>query len=261
MDPRFFQISFLGILLLVGVFLKDFSIQLIQIILTFSFGFLTQYLWTKFLNLKVGFLSAFVTCLGTSILLRSDSYFIHPIIVTLAVSSKFIFRINGKHVFNPAMFGVILALSLFPNSWISSGQWGFEIYTSLFLFLLGFSVTYKARVGIISFSFLLFYIVFLYYRIQFFGYRDDVFFHQIQNGSLILFSFFMISDPMTSPNHNYARVIHTFLVAIVAYTIAYKFFKPNALVWSLFLCSPIVILLDLIFKKEKYFWLPKTSSN
>jgi enediyne biosynthesis protein E5 len=261
MDPRFFQISFLGILLLVGVFLKDFSIQFFQIFLTFSFGFLTQTLWTRFLKLNAGYLSAFVTCLGTSILLRADSNYIHPIIITLAISSKFILRINDKHIFNPAMFGVILAINFFPGSWISTGQWGFEIYLSSFLFFLGFIVTSKARVGIISLSFLVFYFGFLFYRIQFFGYSKDVFYHQIQNGSLILFSFFMISDPMTSPNHNYAKIIHTFIVAFIAYLIAYKFFKPNALVWALFISSPVVLFLDKIFKKQKYTWLPKTSST
>ena len=42
----------------------------------------------------------------------------------------------------------------------------------------------------------------------------DYFIHSVSTGSLLLFTFFMISDPKTSPNHPVARIIWAVLIAL-----------------------------------------------
>jgi Na+-transporting NADH:ubiquinone oxidoreductase subunit NqrB len=253
-DIRFLQIFLMGILLSIGVLVRDFSISAVQIALTFFAGILTQFLWTKYLKLKIPYLSAIIACLGLSLLLRSDSLWVHPCISVITISSKFLIRFRGKHLFNPSMLGVILGISLFPGTWISPGQWGFELTIGIWLLAFGFIVSSRAGISEISYAFLLFYFSFLSFRIVHYGYNWNVLYHQFQNGALILFAFFMISDPKTIPNHKLARVIYAFFVAIVAYVWAFHFYLTNHLIWALFLCSPVVVLLDLKFKEKIYEW-------
>src|SRR5437660_11230101 len=107
-DARVFQIVFLAALLTIGVLLRDFSVQPLQIALAFAAGLATQAFWLKRLGLQQkGLLSAIVTCCGLSLLLRSDTLWAHPVAAALAMSSKFALRINGKHLYNPANVGVI----------------------------------------------------------------------------------------------------------------------------------------------------------
>jgi Na+-transporting NADH:ubiquinone oxidoreductase subunit NqrB len=42
---------------------------------------------------------------------------------SLAISSKFLLQVEKKHFFNPANFGIIAALILTPDAWVSPGQW------------------------------------------------------------------------------------------------------------------------------------------
>jgi Na+-transporting NADH:ubiquinone oxidoreductase subunit NqrB len=253
-DVRLLQIFLMGTLLGIGVFFRDFSIHPFQIALTFLSGILTQLIWMRILKIDISFLSTVISCFGMSLLIRSDSFWVHPLIAFLVISSKYTIRIRGKHLFNPAMLGVILGINLFPGTWISPGQWGFELTVGIWLLVFGFIVSGRARISEISYAFLFFYFSFLSYRILRFDYRWDVLFHQLQNGALILFTFFMITDPKTIPDHRAGRILHALLVAMIAYAWAFQFYKTNNLIWALFLTTPIVPLWDLIFKAEKYTW-------
>jgi Na+-transporting NADH:ubiquinone oxidoreductase subunit NqrB len=253
-DVRLLQIFLMGTLLGIGVFFRDFSIHPFQIALTFLSGILTQVIWMRILKIDISFLSTVISCFGMSLLIRSDSFWVHPLIAFLVISSKYTIRIRGKHLFNPAMLGVILGINLFPGTWISPGQWGYELTVGIWVLVFGFIVSGRARISEISYAFLFFYFSFLSYRILKFDYRWDVLFHQLQNGALILFTFFMITDPKTIPDHRAGRILHALLVAMIAYAWAFQFYKTNNLIWALFLTTPIVPLWDLIFKAEKYTW-------
>ena len=66
--------------------------------------------------------------------------------------------------------------------------------------MLGMLVTNRARRGDISWTFLAFYLGALATRVEYLGQRWAVWTHQLESGALLLFAFFMISDPMTGPN-------------------------------------------------------------
>ncbi|MCB1176450.1 MAG: RnfABCDGE type electron transport complex subunit D [Leptospiraceae bacterium] len=254
-DIRILQLSLMGILLLTGVMIQDFSISYKQVVLTFISGFITQYFWIKWNKLnKNSIFSGLITCLGLSLLLRSDTYWVHPIIAFLTISSKFLIKYKKKHIFNPAMLGVVLGISIFPGTWISPGQWGDEIIIIFFLLLFGLLVSRRARIHDISFAFLFFYIGMVYIRIFYFGYEFSVFIHQISNGALILFSFFMITDPRTAPNHRKGRIFHAFFVALFTFIWQFYYFKQSGLIWALFFLSPLVPFWDVLFKAKIFQW-------
>ena len=254
-DIRLFQLFIMGSLLSIGAFYIDFSIKIEQVLLTVVSGVLTQFLFIKIYKLNnIGYFSVLITCMGLSLLLRSSYLWVHPLICFLAISAKFLVRYNNKHLLNPAMFGVILGVNCLPATWISPGQWGHEFAIIFWLLAAGLFVTGRARTHSITISFLFFYIGLLTIRILYMGYQLPVWLHQFENGSLILFSFFMITDPKTSPDHPTARIIHTFIVALIAFIWQFYFYFTSNLIYALFLSFPLVPILDKIFVHEKFEW-------
>lgn len=254
-DARICQILFLATLLSIGVLVRDFSLLPQQMALTFAAGLATQALCVKLLGLRnVGMLSAIITCFGLSILLRADTLWAHPLAAFVAIAAKFVIRVEGKHLFNPANLGVIVGLTLIPGTWISPGQWGSDVIYAAWFVALGSVVTQRARRMDISWMFLGCYVALLGARVLWLGQSGAIFWHQLHSGALLLFTFFMISDPMTIPNHQRARWLYAVLVAVAAYCWQFYWFKPNALVWALFLMTPVVPMLDRLWPAQRHTW-------
>jgi len=255
LDPRVYQILFLGSLLLIGAVLCDFSLRLEQVTLTFAAGLAMQIACARALKLKsVGVLSAVITCLGLSILLRADSAWAHPLAACIAIGAKFVVRVNGKHLFNPANLGVVAGLVLLPGAWVSSGQWGSDLVYAAWFVALGSIVTNRARRMDISWFFLACYLGLITCRVVYLEQSLAVFLHQLQNGALLLFAFFMISDPMTNPNRRRVRFAYAAIVAVIAFFWQFYLFKPNGLIWALFTASPLVPLFDWVMPGDRFQW-------
>ena len=254
-DARLYQIAFLGVLLSIGVLVRDFSLRPEQMALAFGAGLAVQAFWVRRLGLaKVGYLSAVITCFGLSILLRADNLWAHPLAAAAAISAKFVLRTNGKHLFNPANLGAMLGLTLLPGVWVSPGQWGNDLAYACWLVALGGLVTQRARRWDVSWMFLAFYLGLVAANVLWLGKSWAILGHQMQSGALLLFAFFMISDPMTIPNRTAGRALHAAAVALLAFLWQYALFKPNGLLWALLLCVPLVPLIDRWMPAPRFEW-------
>ena len=152
---------------------------------------------------------------------------------------------------------MIFAIVLLPGTWVSSGQWGADVATAAWLVMLGTLVTQRARRADISWTFAAFYLGAVALRVAYLGQRFAVWAHQLQNGALLLFAFFMISDPMTGPNSRRGRVAHAALVAAIAYAWQFRFYRTNGLIWALIVAAPAVPLWDALWPAQKFEWSQK----
>jgi Na+-translocating ferredoxin:NAD+ oxidoreductase RnfD subunit len=78
--------------------------------------------------------------------------------------------------------------------------------------------------------------------------------HQVQNGAFLLFSFFMISDPKTTPESRAGRILFALSVALGAGYVQFVLFRPNGLIWSLALVSMTTPLWNRLFPGRRYHW-------
>jgi Na+-translocating ferredoxin:NAD+ oxidoreductase RnfD subunit len=78
--------------------------------------------------------------------------------------------------------------------------------------------------------------------------------HRLQSGALLLFTFFMISDPKTTPDSRAGRVLFAALVAWGAWYVQFRLFRTNGLLWSLALFSMAVPLIDWLLPGHRYAW-------
>jgi enediyne biosynthesis protein E5 len=256
-DPRLFQIVALGALLAVGAWVRDFTLRPEQSALAFAAAILTQTLVDRRRGVATsGVRSALITALSISLLLRADNLWAHPLAAVVAIGGKLVVRIRDKHVFNPGNLGVIFALVALPGTWVSPGQWGDDFALAGWFVAVGCLVVHRARRADVTAAFLAFHLGAVLARLLWLGQRTAVFLHQLENGALLLFAFFMISDPMTIPNHARGRVAHAALVAAIAYYWQFALYRPNGLLWALFVASPAVPLWDAIWPATKYRWKP-----
>ena len=267
-DARYFQIAFQAIFLTYGIGYLHWDGDAINYMLYFTTCFITQflcdYIRNKFSFKKFPFFinggtwkSAAITAFGLSLLLKTTHWQITILAAVLSIVSKYILTWKKKHIFNPSAIGIVLTILLTKQAWISPGQWGSGAVIFFMVCSLGFIVVTQVQKIDISLAFLLTFIGLLFARqIIYLGWPLDFFIHSVSTGSLLLFSFFMISDPRTTPNHSLARLIWAAVVAAVAfYLTAFKFVN-GAPVWVLVCASPLVPMLDYIFTAKRFQWIP-----
>lgn len=132
-DIRDYQILFLTLFLILGIGARDWTLQPQLILVAIVTCISIQWLLSSIVNhlsivrdkeQTISLRSAVITSLGLSLLLRADHWTTMAFAAASAIASKFVFKVDGKHFFNPANFGIISALALTPDAWVSPGQWG-----------------------------------------------------------------------------------------------------------------------------------------
>lgn len=254
-DPRYYQIAVLSGLLSFGVFALDFGIHWYNAIAIIITAQVTQYLCMRLVGIsRFDPWSAAITSLSLTLLLRTDIVAIAMLAAVIAISSKFLVRVRGKHIFNPANVALVTLMFCSDQAWVSSGQWGSAAVGAFFLACLGFLVLTRAKRAETTIAFLLSFAVLLIGRAIWLGDPASIPLHQLQNGALLIFSFFMISDPKTTPNTGVGRIIYGALVACVAYIIQFVLYEPNAPIIALILCAPLVPMFDWFMRGNIYRW-------
>jgi len=268
-DARYFQIIFQSLFLSYGIFFLHWKNEswlyatyfitslLIQCICEYIFGKKNiPYL----LRVKRGVPSVLISSLGLSLLLKTNYWWVAVLAAVVSILSKYLLRINGKHIFNPSALGIVVAIFCTGHAWISPGQWGSGAVMMFAVLCFGFIVTTRVQKLDVSLAFLGTFAGLIFLRqVIYLGWPMDHFIQSVSTGSLLLFSFFMITDPKTIPNHMGVRIAWSAVVAFAAfYLTAFKFMN-GAPILVLILAQPLVPLLDSIFKAKKFEWLPPTN--
>jgi Na+-translocating ferredoxin:NAD+ oxidoreductase RnfD subunit len=260
-DPRYYQIAVLGLLLGFGIIGLDFGVRWENAAAILVTAQLTQFTGSRLVGLaRFDPLSALITSLSLTLLLRTDHLAIASFAAVIAIASKFLVRVRGKHVFNPANVALVVVMLLFDRAWISAGQWGSAAIGAFGLACLGFLVLTRARRAETTVAFLAAYAALLFGRAAWLGDPMSIPLHQLQNGALLIFAFFMISDPKTAPNSAAGRCLYGAVVASVAYAIQFVLYEPNGPVLALIMSAPFVPLIDHLSRGHLYQWTKPAAS-
>lgn len=255
-DARDYQILFLAAFLILGVFGRDFTVHLNLMAAVIAAGLATQYVLARGTSLKSAWITVFSLCL----LLRANSILTVVLAGVISILCKFVFRYRGKHFFNPSNFGIIAVLTITSDAWVTPGQWGEELWY-LFLFVgAGAMVVRKVGRWDTTGAFLLCYFGLEAARNAWLGWTWDVYLHRMTSGALLLFAFFMITDPRAIPDDRRARILWAGMVAVLTFVLRNKFFMPTAVFWSLFILSPVTILFDRWLPAKRFEWTGTVSS-
>jgi Na+-transporting NADH:ubiquinone oxidoreductase subunit NqrB len=254
-DPRWLQIGFLSSFLLLGLCVFDFELAWWTPAVILASTCATQWACIKLWKLAPqGYLSPIITGLGLSLLLRADAWWVPPLFASAAIASKFVFRREGRHLFNPTTFGLALAMLTTRHAWCSPSQWGESSAFLAWVAVLGCAVVHKSFRSDISLAFLGAWVLLKLARVLYLGQSMRVLGHQLAFGSLILFAFFMISDPKTTPSHRAGRIAIAVLIAGGGYYLQHALYWNNALIWALMMSAPLTALIDRLLPAARFEW-------
>jgi Na+-translocating ferredoxin:NAD+ oxidoreductase RnfD subunit len=171
------------------------------------------------------------------------------------MATKFLIRWDNKHIFNPANAAIVIGLIILPQSvWVSPGQWGSAIWFGFALVSMAYLVLNKAGRADMALFFLSSWFALIFTRALWLGDPLTIPLHNAQSGALLIFAFFMISDPKSTPDHIGGRAIFAFSTAAIGYVLQYHFQVREGLFFALFAMSMTTPLIDIFLKSKRYQW-------
>jgi len=115
-DPRWWQICCLGSLLTYGLFRLNFDTPAIQVFATIGTALTAQYLFTQLFRLPTfEWKSALISGFGLCFLFRANDWRLAVLCAAIAIGSKFLIRINGKHLWNPTNIALVIMMLTFDQ--------------------------------------------------------------------------------------------------------------------------------------------------
>ncbi len=223
-DPRLPFAALLATYAILGFTFLGFNRQWWQMALIVGSGSLLEILFSwVFTRRKIVPLSAFISCTSLGILLNySHHSWVLFFPVFLTIGSKYLLTFEGRHVFNPSMFGVATSL-LLSRELITAApayQWaGGSITMSIFI-ATGALMLFVFRVGKgpLVVSFLVFYALQTAVRAYVMRHHlpwQTLFLGTLESPPFFLFTFYMITDPATSPKGWRGQVALAFALTLV----------------------------------------------
>jgi enediyne biosynthesis protein E5 len=262
LDPRWYQITCLSCLLVYGFFGLGFELTIVQTLVTLASVLAAQLACTRIWKLPAfDPKSALISGLSLCLLLRTNHLELVVVAAVIAIASKFVLRIKGKHIFNPTNGAIVALLAVGAPIWVSPGQWGNVAFFAFLMSCLGGLVVMRSARADVAIAFLAFWCLGLFGRSVWLGEPMTIPAHRLESGALLLFAFFMISDPKTTPDSRGGRILFAFLVAFGGWWIQFRWFRTNGILWSLAGFSLLVPLIDRVIRGVRYDWRAPTGAR
>ncbi len=223
-DPRFlfllFTYTFLAYVLMLPGYGRVFTEYLYLATFCVVFDLLLRKLMTGTWAVPIsGLIAAFGTFIVTDV--ADKKYYI--LLAFLAIGSKAFLKINNRHIFNPGNFAITLGTFCFPTVICPGGllRWDGNLSHSLLIFILGTILAIRASRWAVAFSFILTSLIVSPLQNYFAHENYSAYIHTLMWQGSIIFIFFMITDPITSPNRLKYQFIFGTSVALFAQTFRY----------------------------------------
>jgi Na+-translocating ferredoxin:NAD+ oxidoreductase RnfD subunit len=189
--------------------------------------------------------SAYITGISVGILIRSPAYWPYALCAALSITSKYVLRVKGRHIFNPSNFGISAMLFLAADTVATlSIQWGNYMAPMVIIWILGCVIVWRVRRLHITATYVISFLAFALIRSWIIGspWQSEV--APITGPMYQLFVFFMITDPKTTVRSKSGQCVVVFLVALAEmvmrlHQIVYAPF------YALFLVGPPALLIEM----------------
>ena len=240
--------AFITLILLVGHFsfgiLESYQKTLLAIVSSMICELvLSRLLVRKWPNLA----SSYITGISVGILLRSPGYWPYAVCALLAITSKYVLRAKGRHLFNPSNFGICAMLFLASDAVATlSIQWGNNLAAMAVIWVLGSLIIWRARRFHICATYVAAFVLFSFVRAYVTGDPWLSELSPITGPEYQLFIFFMITDPKTTVKPRWGQCVVAVAVAFVEMILRLdqSIYAP---LYALFVVGPIALVIEMVW--------------
>jgi hypothetical protein len=195
--------------------------------------------------------SAYISGISVGILVKSNALWPFVLCALISITSKYVLRVGGRHLWNPSNFGVTIMLLLAADHVASlSVESGNEFLPLVLVWALGSLILYRLGRLHIPLTFLAAFIplCFLRYAVSGNGWAE---FGPLTWPMFQLYIFFMLTDPKTTTRTVTRQCVVVVLVAIVDTILRLGFRDQHALYHALFIVAPITNYLEIVYEGRK----------
>src|SRR5579875_457721 len=251
-NNRYLPPIFITLILLAGNFsfglLESFSRTALAIATSMAFEIaLTLLIYRKFPHLA----SAYITGISVGILVRSPAFWPYALCSAIAITSKYVVRWHGRHLWNPSNFAISAMLLLIPEYVATlSIQWGNTIWPMLIVWILGGLIVYRVKRFHITATYVVSFVILSFARTFFTGHSFLAEVAPITGPMYQLFIFCMITDPRTTVKTRWGQCLVAALVA-VAEMILRLAENVHAPYYALSIVGPLALAVEIYVKGKR----------
>ncbi|HMV84306.1 MAG TPA: hypothetical protein PLD20_25605 [Blastocatellia bacterium] len=197
--------------------------------------------------------SAYITGISVGILSRSPEFWPYALCSAIAITSKYVIRWQGRHLWNPSNFSICVMLLLVPEIYSTlSVQWGNAVAPMLVVWALGAVITWRVQRFHITATYVISFVFFAALRglITGHGFWAEV--APITGPMYQLFIFFMVTDPKTTVRQKWAQCLVVFLVAAMEMVLRLME-NIHAPYYALTIVGPIAVAVEILLTSRKQF--------
>ncbi len=189
--------------------------------------------------------SAYISGISVGILVRSPFLWPYFFASFISILSKYVLRLNGRHLWNPSNLGVSAVLFLAPQTVsLLSIQWGNNLWPMSVIWLLGFVIVWRVGRLHVSAAYVVSFVVFALVRSAITGNPWQSTLAPITGPMYQLFIFFMVTDPKVAVRTRSGQVVVVIAVAFVEMLL-----RLNQVIYApfyaLFLVGPAALLVEM----------------
>ena len=225
-DSKYVAPILISCILLVGHFTTGMLADWQKTALCIIVSILTEAIFGFITNKKIPHLaSAYVSGISCGILVRSAEWWPFIVAPALSVISKYVIRVDGRHLWNPSNLAIVLLLLLAPQSMYTlSFQFGNHVWAGIVVWILGSVIIYRLKRFHICATYILCFFGFALLRallnhdmslVNAFKFEIA----PITGPMYQLFIFFMITDPKTTVHSKKGQMLVAFLVAAMEFAL------------------------------------------
>jgi enediyne biosynthesis protein E5 len=189
--------------------------------------------------------SAYISGISAGILVRSPLLWPYFLVSLVSITSKYVLRVRGRHIWNPTNFGVSAAAFLAPATvTVLSIQWGNVLAPMLIIWVLGAVIVWRVGRAHISATYVASFLFFSWVTSLITGNSWSASVAPITGPMYQLFIFFMVTDPKTTVRSTFWQCVVVFLIALVEMILRLNqiLYAPF---YALFIVGPLAMLVDL----------------
>ena len=242
---QYLQVINLLFLIIFAYYTAYLYLSFFKIILLLLFALIFEHfmIYIKSERLYYFSVSAMTTVLGVVLMMVASHWWIYLVVIAAGLLQKHFLHLGGKHLFNPSNFALMTGLLFFyKDAHIVLGQLGDAWWLAALTVGLAAVVLWIARRWLIPIIFVFAYLLLEYFLVVTTDpvMRFDDLFLRFYSVSFLVFIFFMLTDPRTTPQSTIRQILFGTGVALFATFLDYlNGFRVQHLFLALFAVSAL----------------------
>jgi len=195
--------------------------------------------------------SSYISGISIGMLVRSPAVWPYALCSAISITSKYVLRVDGRHIWNPSNFGIVAMLVLASDTVASlSVQWGNMLLPMIVVWCFGSVIISALGRFHITLTYVASFIGFAVLRSVATGHPFLSEVAPITGPMYQLYIFFMITDPKTTVRSFRGQCLVAFLVAAVEAGLRLLQFV-HAPYYALFIVGPAANLVEIAIDRRR----------